>query len=233
MSRCKERQAIGSRERRMLCATLHREYRNICLEKDKNMSLCRSIFVFSLLAGLLLCNGTATAKESTVAEKPDAAICYHGSSGFILEAPEGWKNDADIAEQLGICMMLIPAALNFDDAPVIMYPKTTARVTGEDPVEHQVNFVLVRMRKRPGGEAVVTRPGPDISSKSGLLFTTRYFDQGPFPNRFELAAYCLTEDTLFFVVLSARTEEEREAGIPALRELLSDIALLQVELAPK
>ena len=204
------------------------------------MTLLQRLFLLPLLVCLLLyCTAAAAekaadpAKGSATDDKAGGAICYHGSSGFIVGPPQGWKNDRGVAEQFGICMMLIPADRNFDDAPVIMYPKVTPRLKGENPVEEQVQFVLTEMRARPGGEAVTARPGPDITSESGLLFTTRYFDRGPAPNSFEMVAYSLTEDTLFFTVLSARTDQEREAAIPVLREFLVDVALLQVEQAPQ
>jgi hypothetical protein len=74
------------------------------------------------------------------------AICWQDEAGFLIGLPENWQHVTEAAEKYQLCLMGIPGGTNFDDAPVILYPRIFARSPDQAPALLQVAREVRSMR---------------------------------------------------------------------------------------
>lgn len=165
----------------------------------------------------------------------EGIICYRGTYAYLLAVPDGWDNDPVAARRLGLCALLLPTGLGFDDAPAVMYPQMHARVGGEtqeEAAQLQAEVTLRDFRKKPGGQQLSLRAGEPVVNSGGLVFAMRFFDNGPHPNVAEAAAYHAGENAVFNLVLSAFDAEGLAEYLPSLRRALDGVMPLRLASMP-
>ena len=196
--------------------------------------MLRKFFTALLLAGIIAIPAVAVAEAPpgpAVPDEPSAAICYRGSDGFVVAPPEGWVNLPEAAAASGVCVMYAPAGFNFDNAPAVIYPRLAALpdpAADPDPVQAMVESMLEYFAGQPDGQRVEVVVGPALESEHGLRFASRYFNNGPDPNNYELVAYHAAESSMLLLVLSANTEKNRQSAEPALWAIAREILHVQV-----
>lgn len=195
----------------------------------------RGLFIAALLlAGLLAAPELRAQAALPEADEAAAGICYRDKDGFVVAAPQGWVNLPQAAAAHGVCMMYAPAGYDFDNAPAIIYPRLAGLPDGGEAfdtaavADAMADSMMKRFAALPGGGRAVLLKGPALQSESGLLFATRYFNNGPDPNNFELVAYHRAESAVLLLVLSARTGADRLAGEAALRQVAGEVFHLKV-----
>lgn len=190
----------------------------------------RGVLLLSvLLAGILLLPAYLRAETAELPGESVAALCYRGVDGYMVSSPPGWVNQPEAAASFGVCVMYVPVGYDFGSAPAIIYPRLVARPAGPDPVQALADTMLAYFTVCPDGYRTTVEPGPSLDSLSGLFFQTRYFNNGPNPNNFELVAYNSTEENVMLLVLSARTEGGRRASEEAFRQVIYDLLHLEVK----
>ena len=182
------------------------------------------IILFLCLLGAFLVAGRAPA-----AATDDAAIlCYRGSEGFMLNAPVGWGNLRQTAGELGLCAVLSPDVSGFHEAPAMIYQRVAEKGVGAEPIEELVANSFKRFLAAPGGEKARLRRGGDVVSENGLVFELRYLDEGPTSNEYDLIACHEGKDSIFLVVLTARSPEYRERYLPDFMRTLKSVKAYEV-----
>lgn len=152
--------------------------------------------------------------------------CAGDGMVFLVMPPEGWVNDKDTAVKFGVCSMHVEEGRSFDDAPAVMYARVQRKARGaglEAAADAVVAATLDTMtRQEKGALPRVSRVRPSNPDHRGM-FTMRLFDNGPKPNEFEAGAYRVEGNNVFFIILSARDVESRDAALPYLEEVMERV----------
>ncbi|MCL1939939.1 MAG: hypothetical protein FWG04_04695 [Desulfovibrionaceae bacterium] len=163
--------------------------------------------------------------------EPISAICWEDEAAFMVSLLDGWQNAPEAAERLGVCFMGILSGTNFDDSPAILYPRIFPRPLDQTPAQaadKAAQSVYRKLSRLPGGENMAVRPGKSFISPQDLPVEIRYFDNGPYPNVFEAAAYVTYHTASLGLILSATTRENRDAFLPVLLQVAREVYSMQV-----
>lgn len=179
---------------------------------------------------LLACQPGRATTEGRPSDSGDAGgILYHGSKGFLINPPQGFVNDKEAAERLGVHLLYVPAGQNFETARLVIYPKTgTIRDEGENAVRSLVALAFSSLAARPGGQNLTVKEGRNIPTRTGDNFFVRHFNQGPPPNEWEMVAYLPKDGTVLMLVLSARDARERNEAFPVFEDMVRSVAMFEV-----
>lgn len=189
------------------------------------------VSVWVLLAFTAVWGGGVVAAAETrplESETAQGGICYWGSVGFMMGPPEGWVNLPEAAAASGLCFTFVPAGYDFDNAPAVIYPKMGDAKGDDDFAEVLSQGMLRQMSRLPGGENMQLVRGEPFVSARNLDFQSRYFNNGPSPNSFELVVYNVQDEVLLLLVLSAKTEQARQDYHDDFMRMLDGILPIQM-----
>ncbi len=160
----------------------------------------------------------------------ESLICSGGDAGFLVSVPLGWELDANAAQSLNVCALLRPAKATFDTAPSVIYPLIfVASNTGdiENSADKLIADTANRYRGQAGGANVSVTRGESLLTPKGPV-AIRYLNNGPSPNEQEAVGYFAHKDTIFAVILSARSLANRDANDTAWRQALMGIRVMRI-----
>jgi hypothetical protein len=163
---------------------------------------------------------------------PAGALCWLNESGFLVSLPAGWRNAPEAASRYNLCFMAISDDTNFHDDPVVLYPRVFARTSGQSPLDAADSVsqdTYKTLSSTPGGENVSIRAGKNFTTPLNLPVEVRYFDNGPYPNKFEAVAYVTYDSAVLALILSAKTQNARDTFLPVLRKIACDIYPMRVK----
>jgi hypothetical protein len=193
----------------------------------------------AVAAGMVLVPGTENSPEIRIPDgipmPPDpagAAICWRGEAGFLIRLPDDWRNAPDAAQRFNVCFMAVSDGTNFNDAPATLYPRIFVRSPGQSPTDAADNAARnahKALARAPGGENISIRAGKSFTTPLDLPVEVRYFDNGPYPNVFEAVAYVTHGAAVLGLILSAKTEEARDAFLPVLLKSAREAYPIQVK----
>ena len=164
---------------------------------------------------------------STVYGQLFAMYCQQGKDSFFVHSPEGWGADWEAAKRLNVGVIYTFMGARFDNAQAVMYPQVhSAPQAGslEEAAQKQAEISAGSIGRNTGKSPLI-RKGEAYVNGNGLVFAIRFFDDGPYPNGAEAAAYLVRGDTIFTLVLSAYTAEQREAALPDFKKALEGVML--------
>lgn len=183
--------------------------------------------VWALLACTAVFGSAALQAQPLEPDEAQGGICYWGPVGFMMGPPEGWVNLPEVAAASGLCFTFVPAGYDFDNAPAVIYPNMVDAKGDDDFVEVLSQGMLRQMSRLPGGGNIQLVRGEPFLARN-LDFELRYFNNGPYPNSFELVVYHIQDEVMLLVVLSAKTEQARQDYLDDFMRLLDDILPLQI-----
>ena len=178
---------------------------------------------------LFLLGAFFAAGKAPAATTDDAAVtCYRGDEAFMLDVPVGWGNLRQTADELGLCAVLSPGVSGFHEAPAMIYQRVAEKGAGTNPIEELMANSFKRFLAAPGGDKARLTRGGDAVSESGLLFELRYLDEGPDGNEYDMIACHKGKNSIFIVVLTARTPEYRQRYLPDFMQALKSVKAYEV-----
>ncbi len=158
-----------------------------------------------------------------------SVLCYDDEAAFTLPLPDGWVSDPATAARFGLCGLYYPEGYNFNDAPVVMYPKLYQAFPGnslEERAQKQAEVTQREFLNLPGGQNLIVRKEKPYTNAAGRTFALRFFDNGPRPNVAEAAAYTIHKDSIFIVVLSATSAGQLPPYLPVLYATLGKVTAM-------
>jgi hypothetical protein len=165
-------------------------------------------------------------------------ICHRDGVGFVVPVPEGWIADKDAGQQAGVCAFLYHREKTYNTATSVIFPQILPTPAGADPVDEMAKYSLLHMSQMnpEGRPSPSIRPGPDsalpeIPGEDGKRprFQTRYFDDIPWPQKFQLVAYLVDTNMTLLLVLSTGTKEERAVDESILRDIARRTIPIKIE----
>lgn len=176
----------------------------------------RTLHAVCLLA---LCALAAHAQDAQDA-KPDAddkqtGLVYGKDYAFAVTAPAGWVLDTESGIQQGLHAVFYPTGSSWKDGKAVMYVNAAAR---PDTLEKFVEGDVANFRKGSPRLKVTDEETPALEGKQRVVAKRFVEDQ---LGNYEAVAYVEESKVVVILVLSARTQAEFDAALPAFRKLVS------------
>lgn len=175
--------------------------------------LRRTLHAVCLLA---LCALAAHAQDA----KPDAddkntGLVYGKDYAFAVTAPAGWFFDSESGIQQGLHAVFYPAGSSWKESQAVMYVNAAAKT---DTLEKFVEGDVANFRKGSPRLKVTDEESPAVAGRQRVVAKRFVEDQ---LGNFEAVAYVEESKVVVMLVLSARTQDEFDAALPAFRKLVS------------
>lgn len=171
-----------------------------------------------LAAGFLL-----AAKPSLPPQEGEAGIIYTEDLVFSLTAPEGWVLDNHSGAQQGLPAVLYPRGSSWKEAPAVMYPTSDRKPASDHPLQDVIAETVGQFRAASPALAVESlAPVPTGDSRMAEVRKLSGERQGTV----EAIAFIEEADRVVLLILSARSETEYTAVLPAFLRLAGSYSYL-------
>lgn len=157
------------------------------------------------------------AQKST--EDARGGIVIGKDHAFTISAPKGWVLDNASGSASGLAVVLYPEGAAGLKGPVFMYANTVSKnqdkkVTLKSVIESDIKDFKVDSPNLKVTDAASLKTHTDKNEA-----VVKYFS-GTSADRYEAVAYIEESTVVVMLVMSARTQKEFEASLPAFKELV-------------
>jgi hypothetical protein len=175
--------------------------------------LRRTLHAACLLA---LCSLPAHAQDAKPgAEEKGAGLVFGKDYAFAVAAPEGWVFDSESGIQQGLHAVFYPVGSSWKEGQAVMYVNAAPRA---ETLEKFVEGEVANFRKGSPRLKVSDEEPPAVAGKQRVVAKRFVEDQ---LGNFEAVSYIEESKVVVIFVLSARTQGEFDAALPAFRKLVS------------
>jgi len=175
--------------------------------------------VFCLLAAACL----LAAKPPVPPQEGEAGIIYTADLVFSLTAPEGWVLDNHSGAQQGLPAVLYPRGASWKEAPAVMYPTSDRKPVSGHPLQDVIAETVEQYRAAsPGLKIESLDLAPTVDARTAEVRKLSGEAQG----NVEAVAFVEEADRVVLLILSARSEKDFAAALPAFRQLVGSYSYL-------
>ena len=175
--------------------------------------LRRTLHAVCLLA---LCALAAHAQDAKPdAEDKNTGLVFGKDYAFAVTAPDGWVLDTESGIQQGLHAVFYPTGSSWKESQAVMYVNAAAK---PDTLDKFVEGDVANFRKGSPRLKVSDEEPLTVEGKQRVVAKRFVEDQ---LGNFEAVAYVEESKVVVTLVLSARTQGEFDAALPAFRRLVS------------
>jgi hypothetical protein len=173
---------------------------------------------------VLLAAGSLLAARPPIPPQEGAAgIIYTEDLVFSLTAPEGWMLDNHSGSQQGLPAVLYPRGASWKEAPAVMYPTSDRKPASEHPLQDVIAETVQQYRAAsPGLKIESLDPAPTGDARTAEVRKL----SGETNGNVEAIAFVEEAHRVVLLILSARSEKDFAAALPAFRELVGSYSFL-------
>ena len=165
---------------------------------------------------IILCSLAAHAQEARAgAGDKDTGVVFGKDYAFAVTAPGGWVLDTESGIQQGLHAVFYPAGSSWKEGQAVMYVNAAAK---PDTLEKFVEADVASFRKG-SPRLKVSDEGPLAVDGRQRVVAKRFVEDQL--GNYEAVAYVEEGKVVVTLVLSARTQGEFDAALPAFRKLVS------------
>jgi hypothetical protein len=172
---------------------------------------------------LLAAASLLAARPPIPPQEGEAGIIYTEDLVFSLTAPEGWVLDNHSGSRQGLPAVLYPRGSSWKEAPAVMYPTSDRKPASEHPLQDVIAETLEQYRAAsPGLKVESLAPVPTGDARTAEVRKLSGEAQG----NVEAIAFIEEADRVVLLILSARSEAEYAAALPAFLRLAGSYSYL-------
>jgi hypothetical protein len=170
---------------------------------------------------IILCALAAHAQDAKAdADDKQTGLVYGKDYAFAITAPAGWVLDTESGIQQGLHAVFYPTGSSWKASQAVMYVNAAAKA---DTLEKFVEGDVADFRKGSPRLKVTDEEPLAVAGKQRDVAKRFVEDQ---LGNFESVAYVEESKVVITLVLSARTQGEFDAALPAFRKLVSSYRLI-------
>lgn len=172
---------------------------------------------------LLAAGSLLAARPPIPPQEGEAGIIYTEDLVFSLTAPEGWVLDNHSGSRQGLPVVLYPRGSSWKEAPAVMYPTSDRKPASEHPLQDVIAETLNQYRAAsPVLRIESLAPAPTGDARTAELRKL----SGETNGNVEAIAFVEEADRVVLLILSARSETDYAAALPAFRQLVGSYSYL-------
>lgn len=153
--------------------------------------------------------------------KADGFHCSGAGYSYSATAPTAWVLDNNPDQHGGLCLVGYPRGKTWENSDVVLYINPTEKegADGSRSLKQMMAFDVEKFKK--SGPKTEVRNGPEISAGDKKIPSKFFYNRAKDGN-FEIVAYDDRPQTVFFLVMTARSEKALEASMPAFKEFVQN-----------
>ena len=188
------------------------------LTSAKDTVLRHTITLFLVLALVAACGSRSASALYGAQSAFDSGIVYGKDHAFAVSAPSGWVLDNESGVSQGLHAVFYPTGSSWREARTVMYANTVHKAdSGRGSRDAVIAGDIQDFTGRGRGAAV--RDAESLTTADGKAAILKLFHDRDAGN-FEVVAYIDEPNVVVMLVLSARSEKERDLATPAFQRLV-------------
>lgn len=174
--------------------------------------------LFSLISTFLVFLMMPIYSSATIREK-GTGLFFCEQSAFQIQACNNWVLDNESGIGQGVPMILYPKGETWKDSPVVIYGKSASKEQAPS-IEKQIDNTLKIFHNEYKSPNYKAEKKESIKLQNGKIAEIYYFSGDRFGN-YEAGGYIEEDESINFLIMSARNEKAFKSSIIGFYEIVS------------